>query len=110
MSPALKRLQAEFVECFDIQQGVTGTKDIANAKQRIQSLFLFPEGTFTRVSGLQNFRMGAFITAAEANMQRINISCIIVVKWIFRIKHPNLKFNIHYWILLKCELCITVKN
>lgn len=72
--PALKKLRAEFVERFDTQQGVTDTKDIANAKQRVQSLFFFPEGTFTRVSGLQNFRMGAFITAAEANMQVVPIA------------------------------------
>ncbi len=72
--PALKRLRAEFVERFDIQQGVIDTQDIANAKQRTQSLFFFPEGTFTRVSGLQNFHMGAFITAAKANMQVIPVA------------------------------------
>lgn len=72
--PALKKLHAEFVERFDIQQGVSDTKDIANAKQRVQSLFFFPEGTFTRISGLQNFRTGAFITAAKANMQVVPIA------------------------------------
>lgn len=72
--PALKKLRAEFVERFDIQQGVIDSQDIANAKQRVQSLFFFPEGTFTRVSGLQDFRMGAFITAAKANMQVVPIA------------------------------------
>lgn len=70
----LKRLHAKFVERFDSQQGIKDAKDIANTKQHIQSLFFFPEGTFTRVSGLQNFRMGAFLTAAEANMQVVPIS------------------------------------
>jgi len=72
--PPLKKLHAAFVERFDIQQGVSDSKDIANAKQRVQSLFFFPEGTFTRVSGLQNFRMGAFITAAKTNMQVVPIA------------------------------------
>ncbi len=70
----LKRLHAKFVERFDSQQGVNDAKEIANAKQHIQSLFFFPEGTFTRVSGLQNFRMGAFITAVQANMQVVPIA------------------------------------
>lgn len=72
--PPLKRLHAEFVERFDIQQGINDSKDIANARQRIQSLFFFPEGTFTRVSGLQKFHMGAFITAAKSNMQVVPIA------------------------------------
>ena len=72
--PALKRLHAEFVERFDIEKGVSDTLNIASNKQRDQSLFFFPEGTFTRVSGLQNFRMGAFITAAKSNMQVVPIA------------------------------------
>jgi len=70
----LKKLHAKFVERFDSQQGVNDAKEIANAKQHIQSLFFFPEGTFTRASGLQKFRMGAFITAANANMQVVPIA------------------------------------
>jgi len=72
--PVLKRIGTEFVERFDKQQGVSDTQDIASIKQRTQSLFFFPEGTFTRVSGLQNFYMGAFITAATANMQVVPIA------------------------------------
>jgi 1-acyl-sn-glycerol-3-phosphate acyltransferase len=62
------------VERFDKQQGVIDAQDIASAGQRTQSLFFFPEGTFTRVSGLQDFHMGAFITAAKANMQVVPIA------------------------------------
>jgi 1-acyl-sn-glycerol-3-phosphate acyltransferase len=72
--PVLKRIGTEFVERFDKQQGVSDTQDIASIKRRTQSLFFFPEGTFTRVSGLQNFYMGAFITAATANMQVVPIA------------------------------------
>ncbi len=70
----LKRVGTEFVERFDKQQGVIDAQDIASAGQRTQSLFFFPEGTFTRVSGLQDFHMGAFITAAKAHMQVVPIA------------------------------------
>jgi len=70
----LKRLHAKFVERFDLQKGIKDAEDIANSKQHIQSLFFFPEGTFTRVSGLQKFRMGAFITAANANMPVVPVA------------------------------------
>ena len=72
--PVLKRVHTEFVERFDKQQSVTDAHDIASARQRTQSLFFFPEGTFTRVSGLQDFHMGAFVTAAKAHMQVIPIA------------------------------------
>jgi 1-acyl-sn-glycerol-3-phosphate acyltransferase len=72
--PVLKRVGTEFVERIDRQQGVSDAQDIVNARQRTQSLFFFPEGTFTRVSGLQAFHMGAFITAAKANMQVVPIA------------------------------------
>ena len=72
--PVLKKIGTEFVERFDKRQGVSDAQDITGAKQRTQSLFFFPEGTFTRVSGLQNFHMGAFITAATANMPVVPIA------------------------------------
>jgi len=72
--PVLKRVHTEFVERFDKQQSVTDARDIASTRQRTQSLFFFPEGTFTRVSGLQDFHMGAFVTAAKARMQVVPIA------------------------------------
>ena len=72
--PVLKKVGTEFVERFDKQQGVTDAQDIAGAKKRTQSLLFFPEGTFTRVSGLQKFHMGAFITAATANMPVVPVA------------------------------------
>ncbi len=72
--PVLKKIGTEFVERFDKRQGVSDAQDIAGTKQRSQSLFFFPEGTFTRVSGLQNFHMGAFITAATANMPVVPVA------------------------------------
>ena len=71
---ALKRIGTEFVERFDKQQGVADAQAIASVEQRTQSLFFFPEGTFTRVSGLRNFHLGAFITAAKANIPVVPVA------------------------------------
>ncbi len=70
----LKRVGTEFVERFDKHQSVIDARQIAATTDRTQSLFFFPEGTFTRVSGLRDFHMGAFITAAQANMQVVPIA------------------------------------
>ena len=71
---ALKRVGTKFVERFDRLRGVHDARDIASTKHLTQSLFFYPEGTFTRVSGLQNFHMGAFITAATTGMQVVPIA------------------------------------
>ena len=71
---ALKRVGTKFVERFDKLRGVHDAQDIASTKHLTQSLFFYPEGTFTRVSGLQNFHMGAFITAATTGMQVVPIA------------------------------------
>ena len=70
----LDRLQAEYVERFDREKGLIDAQRISRAAQRQQSLFFFPEGTFTRAPGLQNFLMGAFITAAQANIPIVPIA------------------------------------
>jgi 1-acyl-sn-glycerol-3-phosphate acyltransferase len=71
---ALKRIGTKFVERFDKLRSVHNAQDIASTKHLTQSLFFYPEGTFTRVSGLQNFHMGAFITAAITGMQVVPIA------------------------------------
>jgi 1-acyl-sn-glycerol-3-phosphate acyltransferase len=68
------RLGVEFVERFDAEQGV---KDIAAAGEVLKrggSLVVFPEGTFTRAPGLRPFRMGAFVTAAQAGVPLVPAS------------------------------------
>jgi len=70
----LDRLQAEYVERFDKEKGLIDAQRIAQAAQRQQPLFFFPEGTFTRAPGLQNFYMGAFVTAAQANIPVVPIA------------------------------------
>ena len=70
----LDRLQAEYVERFDKEKGLIDAQRIAQAAQRQQSLFFFPEGTFTRAPGLQKFYMGAFVTASKAYIPVVPIA------------------------------------
>ncbi|TNF35283.1 MAG: acyl-phosphate glycerol 3-phosphate acyltransferase [Gammaproteobacteria bacterium] len=67
----LNRLQAEYVERFDKEQGLLDAQRISSVMQRQQSLFFFPEGTFSRAPGLRPFYMGAFVTAAQAKIPLI---------------------------------------
>jgi 1-acyl-sn-glycerol-3-phosphate acyltransferase len=70
----LKHIQARFVERFDQQKGIIDARQLATAVQQGQSLMFFPEGTFTRVSGLLPFHMGAFAVAAEANVPIVPVA------------------------------------
>ena len=70
----LDRLQAEYVERFDKEKGLIDAQRIAQAARNEQSMFFFPEGTFTRAPGLQNFLMGAFVTATQANIPVVPIA------------------------------------
>jgi len=64
----LRRIGAEFVERFEVQQGIQDTERLLQAVQQGRSLVFFPEGTFLRVPGLQAFHMGAFMVAARAGV------------------------------------------
>ena len=64
----LHKLGCEFVERFDLQQGLADADRIASAAQRGERLAVFPEGTFTRAPGLRPFHMGAFVAAARAGI------------------------------------------
>ncbi len=70
----LQRLHVEFVERFDKQKGAIDAQRIASAAKRKQSMLFFPEGTFTRTPGLLNFYMGAFLTAAQANVPVVPVA------------------------------------
>jgi len=69
----LSRMDVEFIERFDIERGVADSRRVAQAAARGKSLLFFPEGTFQRIPGLLPFHMGAFVTAAEAEMPVIPV-------------------------------------
>ncbi|MDP2794088.1 MAG: AMP-binding protein [Sulfurisoma sp.] len=70
----LRRIGVEFVERFDLQQGVADTARLIEAAGEGHSLAVFPEGTFTRVPGLRPFRMGAFVVAAQTGVSVLPVA------------------------------------
>ena len=64
----LQRLGVEFVERFEAQQGIADTARVVKAVRQGRTMVFFPEGTFGREPGLQPFRMGAFVVAAQASV------------------------------------------
>ena len=65
IGPALRRLGIAFVERFDAAQGVEDTRALQARVRAGESMVFFPEGRLRRASGLQPFRLGAFVIAAE---------------------------------------------
>ena len=62
----LKFFKTEFVERFDMEKGIEDARRISRVARKGRPLLFFPEGTFTRASGLLPFHMGAFVAAAES--------------------------------------------
>jgi len=62
----LQRIGSIFVERFDSLRGASDAKQLQQQVQLGRPVFVFPEGTFSRITGLRSFRMGAFTTAVEA--------------------------------------------
>ncbi len=70
----LQHIGTEFVERFSAEQSLADVKSLLHILRSGQSLVFFPEGTFHRMSGLQPFRMGAFVLAAQAGVQVVPIT------------------------------------
>ena len=64
----MMRLGTEFVERHDKQKSVADARRLTELVRAGRSVMFFPEGTFSRMAGLLPFRMGAFVTAAEADV------------------------------------------
>jgi acyl carrier protein len=64
----MQRLGVEFVERFEATRGAEDTERIVQIVRQGEPVLFFPEGTFYRDSGLQPFRMGAFVVAAQAGV------------------------------------------
>ena len=71
---ALRRLGIAFVERFDAAQGVENTRALQARVRAGESMVFFPEGTFRRASGLQPFKLGAFVIAAETGTPLIPVT------------------------------------
>ncbi|GKT09568.1 AMP-binding protein [Desulforhabdus sp. TSK] len=86
----LNRLGTEFVDRFDMQQGIEDARRIGGIARSGQPLVFFAEGTFTRMPGLLPFHMGAFVAAAEAGVPVVPLairgtrSMLRSESWFFR--------------------------
>jgi 1-acyl-sn-glycerol-3-phosphate acyltransferase len=56
------------VERFDAAGSVGDSRAVVTAARNGETILVFPEGTFTRMPGLLEFRMGAFVAAAESGL------------------------------------------
>ena len=70
----LKRIGTVFVERTDRQRSVENIQAITHATRAGQPFLFFPEGTFERMPGVVSFRIGAFITAAEADVPVVPVA------------------------------------
>jgi 1-acyl-sn-glycerol-3-phosphate acyltransferase len=66
--PLLRRLGIPFVERYDVSGSLADAQALTALAHRGRILVFFPEGTFTRRTGLSGFYLGAFKVAAEANL------------------------------------------
>jgi 1-acyl-sn-glycerol-3-phosphate acyltransferase len=64
----LRRLATPLVERYDVSGSLEDAKALVTLARQGRILVFFPEGTFTRRTGLSEFYLGAFKVAAEANL------------------------------------------
>ena len=74
IGPALRRLGAVFVDRFDHAQGIEDTRTLQTLVSAGESMVFFPEGSFRRASGLQPFKLGAFVIAAETGTPLVPVT------------------------------------
>lgn len=67
----LNHLGVTFVARSDIQ---ASTRAVDNVQRGQRDVLFFPEGTFRRMPGLLHFRLGAFLSAARANLAIVPVA------------------------------------
>jgi len=74
LATVLNRLGALFIERNAALENVNEMERLKDPLARGDPLVVFPEGTFTSVTGLRPFRLGAFELAARANLPVLPIA------------------------------------
>jgi len=74
MNHLLQRMRVKYVQRYERQKVLGDAQRLASAAQRSESLLFFPEGTFSRIPGIQDFHLGAFVTAVQANIPVVPIA------------------------------------
>ncbi|RPI47083.1 MAG: acyl-phosphate glycerol 3-phosphate acyltransferase [Betaproteobacteria bacterium] len=70
----LSAIGSEYVERFDAARGVEDVRRFTEHARQGERLAIFPEGTFTRQTGLRPFLMGAFVIAADAGIPVVPVT------------------------------------
>ena len=70
----LSAIGSEYVERFDAARGVDDVRRFTEHARRGERLAIFPEGTFTRQTGLRPFLMGAFVIATDAGIPVVPVT------------------------------------
>jgi acyl carrier protein len=70
----LRAIGSEFVERFEAARGIDDVRRFTDHARRGEKLAIFPEGTFTRQTGLRPFLMGAFVIASDAGLPVVPIA------------------------------------
>ena len=70
----LRRIGTVFIQRFEPAQSVAEVGRLEQELAKGNSLILFPEGTFTRETGLRPFHLGAFRAAAAAGVPIIPVT------------------------------------
>jgi 1-acyl-sn-glycerol-3-phosphate acyltransferase len=66
--PFLRRLGAQFLDRYDVATSLADTEAVIGVAREGRPIVFFPEGTFTRRTGLSAFYLGAFKVAAAAGL------------------------------------------
>ena len=70
----LRKIGTIFIERFEPTQSVTEVGRLQQELARGNSIVMFPEGTFTRETGLRPFHLGAFEVAVASNVPVIPLT------------------------------------
>jgi 1-acyl-sn-glycerol-3-phosphate acyltransferase len=66
--PLLRRLGTLFLDRYELTNSLADLDSVTAAARQDRLLVFFPEGTFTRRTGLSGFYLGAFQVAAQAKL------------------------------------------
>ncbi|WP_212525573.1 AMP-binding protein [Actibacterium sp. MT2.3-13A] len=72
--PILRALGTLFVEQFETETALEHMRGVIAAARAGRPVVFYPEATIMRMPGLMEFRMGAFVTAAEAGVPVVPVT------------------------------------
>lgn len=70
----LRRLGSEFVARADPKAGASAASRLVRAARNGDAIGVFPEGTFQRLPGLREFRLGAFMAAVRGDLPLVPVA------------------------------------